>query len=247
MLFNTLFDKANAPIGTFTLPSNKFEELFDHNKLAFILDNEKQIKEDIQRKARDEVELLCFYKKAQKYSETVGGVAVRYYQPSNKLLGRYQARGKLSGQGMLREVRHTIYADFYVDLDIVNAHPVILRWLCGHFSIDVKAVFLSLNNGGVASYNQIKNKTDFLVSYKEEMQSVIDAIVEKFPLFLSVVKGMKESKGKTFNVNGATIAHVLQYIENQLLMIIFKFVEERIGDKDLVLRWHHALEDAVRS
>lgn len=259
-LFDIIFESGYISDNRLSLSNNKFEEFLDHNKLAFILMNEKQIKSDINRKARDEVELLSYYNKAHKYSDTVAGVPVRYYQPSTKLFGRYQARGKLSGQGILREVRNTIYADHYYDLDMVNAHPVILRSLCNHFKIDcsylseyvdnreqhiadvielnpnvsrddVKAVFLSINNGGLADYKQIKNKTDFLIAYKNELQSVIDNIVSKFPSFFEIVKSMKESKGKAFNVNGATIAHVLQYIENQLLMIIFKFVEERIGDK----------------
>jgi phage/plasmid-associated DNA primase len=242
------------------LPSNRFEELVDHNKLAFILMNEKQIKEDIHRKARDEVELLAYYKKAYKYNDTTAGVSVCYYQPSNKMFGRYQARGKLSGQGILREVRNTIYADYYYDLDIVNAHPVILLWLCDHYGIvashlqeyvanreihisdiisanpgvtrdEVKAVFLSINNGGLASYTSIKSKTEFLIGYKKELQGVIDSIVTNFEYFHNTVKSMKESKGSAFNVNGATISHTLQYVENQLLMIIFKYVEEHIGDK----------------
>lgn len=259
-LFDIIFDLNSVSDDRFKLSNNKFEELLDHNKLAFILMNEKRIKEDINRKARDEVELLAYYNKAHTYNDIVAGVSVCYYQPSNKLFGRYQARGKLSGQGILREVRNTIYADYYYDLDMINAHPVILLWLCDHFGIDcvhlseyvknrehhiadiidlnpevtrehVKAIFLSINNGGLADYNALKQKTTFIVDYKNEMQSLINSIVSYFPSFLEVVTGMKESRGHSFNINGATIAHILQYVENQLLMIIFNFVKDRIGEK----------------
>jgi hypothetical protein len=59
-----LNEATNEPLSPFTLPSNK---------LAFILDNEKQIKKDINREAGDEIELL-YYKKCQKEIETVGDV-----------------------------------------------------------------------------------------------------------------------------------------------------------------------------
>ena len=259
-LFDIIFESGYISKRRLSLPSNKFQELFDHNKLAFILLNEKHIKSDINRKARDEVELLAYYNKTQKYNSTVGCVPVSYYQPSNNLFGRYQARGKLSGQGILREVRHTIYADYYYDLDMVNAHPVILLWLCNHLNIDskyleeyvinrekhiadlinlnpnvvkddVKAIFLSINNGGLASYNNLGVKTEFITSYKNELNSIIGKIVSHFTAFNDIVKEMKKSRKQDFNINGATISHVLQYIENQLLMIIFQYIEERIGDK----------------
>jgi phage/plasmid-associated DNA primase len=259
-LFDIIFKDGYISEERYILSTTKFQELFDHNKLAFILLNEKAIKDDISRKARDEVELTSYYKKAHKYNDTVANVSVCYYQPANKLYGRYQARGKLSGQGILREVRHTIYADYYYDLDMVNAHPVILLWLCNIFKIDceclneyvvnreqhiaditnlnsgvsrddVKAIFLSINNGGLADYKKLKNKTPFLKNYKNEVHGLIDNIVSRFEPFYEIVKNMKQSRGQDFNIGGAAISHILQYIENQLLMIIFKFLEERIADK----------------
>ncbi len=249
-LFETIFNDGYISDTRLSLKNTKFQEMFDHNKLAFILLNEKTIKADINRKARDEVELLAYYNKAKKYNNIIGEVIVNYYQPKGGLYGRYQARGKLSGQGILREVRHTIYADYYYDLDMVNAHPVILRWLCEILSIDckalteyvvnreqhiadivslnpdvsrddVKAIFLSINNGGVSSFNQLNHKTPFLIAYKDELENIIDNVIAHFKQFNDIVKDMKLKRNDDFNINGATISHVLQYIENQLLMIVF--------------------------
>lgn len=259
-LFNLIFENGYVSDKRLSLTNNKFKELLDHNKLAFILQNEKVIKSDINRKARDEVELMSYYNKAHHFNDITGEVSVCYYQPAGGLYGRYQARGKLSGQGILREVRFTIFNNFYYDLDIVNAHPVILLWLCNHLNItttylneyvlnrekhisdilklnseisrdDVKAIFLSINNGGLSSYKQLIYKTDFLISYKNELQDIINQVVSHFNPFYNIVSKMKHIRGEDFNINGATISHILQYVENQLLMIIFKYVEERIGAK----------------
>jgi hypothetical protein len=45
MLFETIFSETNAPTSAFALKSTKFQELFDPNKLAFILKNEKLFEE----------------------------------------------------------------------------------------------------------------------------------------------------------------------------------------------------------
>jgi hypothetical protein len=37
-----------------------------------------------------------------------------------------------------REIRHTIANDFYVDIDIKNAHPVILAHLCSEIGVSCK-------------------------------------------------------------------------------------------------------------
>lgn len=45
------------------------------------------------------------------------------------------ARGSLSLQCMFREVRNTIARDYYHDVDMANAHPVILRQFCDKLGI----------------------------------------------------------------------------------------------------------------
>lgn len=43
---------------------------------------------------------------------------------------------KMSLQGLCKAVRHTIAKDFYLDLDIVNCHPVILLKLCSALGVN---------------------------------------------------------------------------------------------------------------
>ena len=43
---------------------------------------------------------------------------------------------KICLQGLNRKIRHTIAGELYIDLDIVNAHPVILLKLCKTLKVD---------------------------------------------------------------------------------------------------------------
>ena len=53
------------------------------------------------------------------------------YKQSNG--GRYSAVGGVGIQFMVREVKDIIASEQYIDIDMVNAHPVILQHLCKLF------------------------------------------------------------------------------------------------------------------
>ena len=57
-----------------------------------------------------------------------GKIKVHYKQ--NKSYGRFYAIKSLSLQNIPREIRHTIAKEYYVDIDIKNAHPEFLLKLC---------------------------------------------------------------------------------------------------------------------
>jgi len=42
-----------------------------------------------------------------------------------------------SMQGINRRVRHTICSDIWIDIDIVNCHPVLLNQMCKKLRCDV--------------------------------------------------------------------------------------------------------------
>lgn len=188
-----------------------------------------------------------------------GEIKVEYNQPNEDLAGRYQAKNKLSGQGMMREIRYTIYNEHYLDLDIVNAHCVFLAWLCDNLNIkclalkeyiinrekhiqDImkinhnftrdtgKTLFLSINNGGNVAYDSVKNKTDFLLKYKSEIQTITNSLIKHFDTFYDIVEEIKEERNEDYNIKGATVSHILQFVENQVLMIIFNYLKSKLED-----------------
>lgn len=122
-----------------------------------------------------------------------------HYKQSN--MGRLKSLGL---QSMPRQWRHTISNEFYNDIDIVNAHPVILQFLCrllnhpcpmldtyvenrdevlADISDDrdkAKTIILKLTNGGGGpGVSEFKNH--FLDDYMEEMRGIHNKFAEMFP------------------------------------------------------------------
>ena len=65
-----------------------------------------------------------------------GYVKVNYKHKKGVLnVGRYFAEGALSLQSFKKQIRHTLARDYYVDVDMVNAHPTILMQYCKRHSI----------------------------------------------------------------------------------------------------------------
>ena len=107
-----------------------------------------------------------------------GVLRVRYRQRDGK--GRFTAIQSVSLQCMQRQIRHTVAGEFYIDIDIVNCHPVITLHMMEEEGLDcdeleayvadpdacrkglmqggglsrdqAKRVYLSLINGGCAAH-----------------------------------------------------------------------------------------------
>lgn len=132
-LFKHLFDVSGGYIyidNILFLNNPNFIERFNKNKLAYILNNLSEIEKTYRKDANNGVCLSKYYKYSSDIKQT------EYYQIDNGLYGRYLAKNSLSGQGMVREARHVIFNDYYVDLDIDNCHPEIISWLCSNLDIE---------------------------------------------------------------------------------------------------------------
>ena len=123
-----------------------------------------------------------------------GLIKTKYKQ--NNSFGRFHALGSLSLQSIPREIRHTISKDYYNDIDIKNAHPVILSFMCAErgisckylnrynskrdeFLADIssdkeqaKTVVLSMINGGKSAMNAIANPPVWLNKFKKELKTI---------------------------------------------------------------------------
>lgn len=228
-------------------------EKFDQHKLAYILGHEDKFKKQM----RD----ACFendyapFSVMKKYLESSkkGEIVVTYRQ--NESIGRFYAEGALSLQGLPREVRHTIASDLYTDIDMVNAHPIILQHLCETRKIkikylarynknrdkyldtinapreDAKTAVLSLMNGGRKAYESLgENKPQWLVKFKKEM----DFIHRNIAVGSSYSEHMarREADGKTFNHEASYMNVLLCDFENKILQCVWRGLGE---PKDCVL------------
>lgn len=221
------------------------EESFDADKLNHIINNFDKLKSQLRPS--------CFgnnwnpLTKMQQYLKLSrhGKIDVKYKQ--NKSYGRYYAIGSVSLQSFPREVRHTIAKDYYIDVDIKNAHPVILLKLCKDEKIDcedleeyvknrdkllkdlkisreeAKKVYLALINGGSNDYNNLKYKTTHIKLFKKEMKNIHNHFCEKYEDEYKLHVKEKKKQKITFNLKASFLNKILCNEENKILMKMYDF------------------------
>ena len=94
---------------------------------------------------KDMVERLCLIR-----SKVSDGKLLVKYQHARKLngepYGRVYAVNGLSIGGLKREIRATLAKEFYVDIDIINAHPVIMEQLFDKYDLSSECLSAYNNN-----------------------------------------------------------------------------------------------------
>lgn len=244
-------------------------EVFDADKLAYILNNravyEAELNANPSKKARISNSLkffkTCFgpdydaFIMAEKYLSMSkdGKIDIKYKQYNNK--GRYHSVGGIGLQGMLREIRQAISNHRYVDIDMVNAHPVILRHLCKLRGIKTpylkkyvknrdeiltsisdnrdtaKQGVLAMINGGTKFYNKMCDKKHKWVRNFGAELCVINKSFTADKEFTEHKK-KREKAGEKFNHEGTYLNSKLTDMENNILMTI---LDELGNPKDCVL------------
>ena len=188
-------------------------------------------------------------------------VMVKYtHSKEAKDHGRRYAVGSLSLQSFPRVVRHSIAKDMYYDIDMVNAHPTILLqycekngYGCNHLKHyidnrddclqdimteneiardDAKQVILSLLNGGVKDYMNLRNKPLWLDNLKNQITTIQNTISRSNDEYIQKLR--KECK-KT-NINGSLINRILCDVEDDILMACVDYLKSKnISIKNVVL------------
>ena len=98
-------------------------------------------------------------KQLEAYKEIIsnGCAKVKYTRKIN--IGRVNPDKSLGLHIIRREIRHTLARKYYYDIDVVNAHPVILSQICKHNNIECKYL-----NDYIA--NRAKYLKDVMDTYK---------------------------------------------------------------------------------
>lgn len=167
---------------------------------------------------------------------------VYYNQIGGK--GRYFANMGLSMQNLKRNVRHTIADGKYVDIDMVNAHPVILSFLCHKNDFECKYLdeyianreklltdtgldreiakkqYLILTN---SNGTDIEPATNHMFRYSTEMIKLHKSFYDLNKSEADEVAKYRIRRGKTDNHKAAYMNHLLCDTENIILMEMFKF------------------------
>ncbi len=231
----------------------RLTETVDVDKLSYIVDNFSKFKSQLRWRERyDIINPAVIISKYLKKSKR-GRVAVSYKQNGGR--GRFCAMGSLSLQTIPREIRHTIARDFYLDLDMVNAHPVILQWLCRsngfvceylseyisdretllkQVIIDgkvadrdkAKQIYLALTNGGEKDFKAISEPSKHLVGYKDEMVRLHGLFAKQDPKAFDKVRKKRIKGGKDYNHEASYMNTLLCDAENDLLMEIWVYMDK---------------------
>ncbi len=226
-----------------------FIEKFDQHKLNTIIKNEEYFRDIIEtRKGHKLDDKYCPFKIAQTYLQNSknGRIEVNYKQTS----GRMFAKKALSLQSMPREIRNTISRDYYHDIDMVNAHPVIFEYICKKHNFDKddykylseyinnrddklneisidrslsKKTYLSIINGGSKLYFNVKNKSRFLINFRNEIKKLHNKIITIYEDDYEKHCEDREQKGIDFNHAGSFINKMFCVIENDILHVVHDF------------------------
>lgn len=147
-----------------------------------------------------------------------------------------------------KSIRHTIAHKYHIDIDMVNAHPVLLynhlmntgyeparmchlrRYIEHRDDVleetklereEAKTIFLKIINGG-----KVKDTTPFVEAFQTEMQAIQSFVAESFPRF--VKKAEKNCRKKnSSNVLGSTINLLMCELENNVLERMIDFFQGR--------------------
>ena len=156
---------------------------------------------------------------------------VKYYRKYN--FGRYQGDGL---QKCPRDIRKYLADGKYIDIDIVNCHPIILEQLFLHNNIDPPEFLTLYNNDRDNSIKSFRLKDKYGIFkiinnekcyYKQILIKKCHESIYKLLLpclkvqYNHIYKIIYECKTDKRNINGSFISHVLQNIENEILMCIY--------------------------
>lgn len=227
----------------------KFVEIYDRDALNHIVRYEDHYKQLLGCSGDEAFAQFALYKKYLLYS-TGNKIRVSYAKKHGR--GRYFANGAVSLQSFNKKVRGTIAQDLYYDIDMVNAHPVILEDICRRNNhgtpllrsyiqnrdetlrhivaaeprMDVSAakqLILSIIYGKPEPFKEIR-VTPWLAGFKAEIDEILDTVQERWPYEYGVTKQIKGDD--YFNLRGATLASVISIVENDILMELVRYAQE---------------------
>lgn len=176
-----------------------------------------------------------------KYSKekiTKKGIKKIYRQ--EKKYGRYYSGCSL--QTFQKEVRKYISGEFYQDLDFKSCHAQILKTLLekeGVYGLDVLDLFIKDKNSFFEKYQtdkisfikMINNEEIPKPDFRDIHQKIYKILVPKLKINNNVlytrIKKQRTKEGKDYNYDGSFLAHFLQNIENQVLMVMFDYLNNK--------------------
>lgn len=231
-------------------------EHYDPAALGYIIKNYDQFtfRPDTDKKA-----MLTQISKYKARSSD-GSKTVTYHQPKQTPgRGRFYAAEGQSLQGITREIRNALAYHLYEDVDFSNCHPAMLLQFCEHNNIsapclrhyihdreavlnemgdksNAKKALLAVMNGGNPNpeLRQVVN-TAFYAAFIKEIVQVTEAVLRTSQGAPFLALAVKAHGKDYYNLQGSAISTFLCDLENNMLMSLREFLEEKAGRKVGVL------------
>jgi len=224
----------------------KLTERFNADKLNYIINNYEDLIKDVKEYKSSKSHLQNYLNNSYD-----GKINVFYKQADYG--GRFNAVKSLSLQNLKRSIRHTISNEYYKDIDVENAHPIILLYLCKKNGFDCPNLEEYINNREEllkqTGLDRNKAKEQYLIltntdedyfecntlhmkNYKNEMKTIHKLFVNKNIDEFKKVKKERTQRGKNGNHEASYVNRLLCDMENNILMCIYKFFD---SPKDCVL------------
>lgn len=199
----------------------------------------------------DPFNLLIKYKKKAS-GNNMNLVRVSYHKANGR--GRKYANDSLSLQSFPRAIRGSLAKNDYYDIDLVNCHPVIINQICKNKNIlvsslemyilkrdelindilkmnenlnkdFVKRAILSILYGGFTRYKSIKNKTEWIKLFYNEMKNLLLKVQTLFP---KEYEQQQKIKGQNYyNLNGSTLSALVNVEEDKCLDIMINHLKNK--------------------
>jgi hypothetical protein len=220
------------------------EERVDINKVSYLLEN-YTYEEFLANFDGTQKDARVIYDKIVKYlnSKINGEKLVRY----NYIKGRNDGRlfGETNSiQGLPKNVRGFICDGITTDIDMINAHPTILKRLCEEHNIECPNLCLYINDRkkilnkiaqddnisyelakqkilvATNSNRRINSNNGFFKNYSREMNKIQKAFMD-----LTNYEYIKDYAKKDNNFEGSFINHILCIHENIILQSMIEWME----------------------
>lgn len=220
-------------------------EIFNQHKLYHIIQHTDEYKAKMRPRDDDETDPFVIMTKYLAKSKK-GSINVTYNQREGR--GRLFPNGSLSLASMPKEIRHTIASEYYVDIDMVNAHPVILSYLCDLHNIEhdeltdyienreprlaelevdrelAKKIYLTIVNGKSDAITWVKcKKTKNLKLFAAEMKTIRSELIKAHDADYKKHRLIAKKHGRTDNFDGSFMNVMLCDMENKILNCMMKF------------------------
>ena len=225
----TLFERINR---------TKLNQVLECDNIPFQLRFDSTMKNTLYK-------TLNMYKKKINKNDLI---PTKYTQ--NHKYGRYNTSYGL--QTFQKDVRKFISGEFYDDIDISNCHPVILNKLLKDNNAKIGSTECVKSDGRSLLTDYVENRDEYLLKnkmtkieiiklinnqdckldffqpiHRQIYKELLPVLIKDNKLLFNRIKTERKKAKKDYNHEGAFLATYLQNIENNILMVMYGYLNEK--------------------